>query len=655
MRYLILTAAVGVLAAIGACGDAIKGNTIAKMEVTEGQRAVVANGTVTTRADLPARVQIGNSGNGVLQVKSIIIESSPAGAFSIVSLPIPTDAAPVEVWPEALSHSFTIAYNPTAVTDGSRATGTVRIRTNMTLAGDEFTFYVAPEVAIARLVVSPTILDFANVSANQSATLSSNLLNTGSAPLSIDRVIFAGHPGYVATIGGVEYHVSDVSAASGIVLNPPLTVAGGSAEKVSVTYTASGAEAAQGTMVFYTGAADTSGSELKLFANLAGPCIKTNPSHIAFGNKLINQTSEIALEIESCGDVALVINDIEMIEDADGVFGVNEATLGAFPLTIPAGQRVSVPVTYFPTVPATLGADGQFELDQGKLRIKSNAYLAELDVPVDGLATSGTCPIANIVVSEGDEVVPQTMLHLSGLGSTATGGGTINGYEWTVVQPSGSASSFAPSPYAAQTKFEANVVGEYIFRLNVTDSFGVTSCVAAEKRVAVTSDEAIHVELLWHTPGDANEFDVSDPFDFISAGSDVDLHFLHPKANGIYFTDDDCYWRNTNPTWGIQGSPSDDPSLDRDDTDGAGPENLNLDVPEQNTRYQVGVHYYDDWGYGYSEVTVRIYIYGVLRNEWANVRMNRDEMWDSHYIDWPSGNVNRIGVTPQITPDYLGF
>ncbi len=657
MRYLILTAAVGVLAAFGACGDeGFTDGRIAKIEVTEGPRQVLKDGTVTARADLPARIQIGNTGEGVLAVSEILIESSPVGAFTIVSLPMPSLAAPIEVWPDALSHPFSVEYNPAAVTDGSRAKATVRIRTNTTInSGTEFTFYVAPEVSVARLVVSPSILDFATVSANATSTKTSNLLNTGGAPLSISRFIFAGHLGYTASLGGVTYNVTPESAANGIVLDPPLTVPAGSSQKVDVTYTATGAEAAQGTLVFYTGAADTTGAELKLFANLAGPCIKTNPTHVAFGGKLVGESSEIALEIESCGDIDLIINDVEMLEDGNGVFGVNEAVLAPFPLTIAAGTRVSLPVTYFPAAVAQLGADGQFMLDQGKIRIKSNAYLAELDVPVDGFGTNGLCPVADITVSEGYEVLPQTKLHLSGAGSTAAGG-SITSYEWSVVQPNGSLSTFFPSKYVPTPTFEANVVGEYIFRLTVRDAFGVASCSAAEARVIVTSDEAIHVELLWHTPGDPNESDVSDPFDFSSVGSDVDLHFLHPKAQGLYFDAQyDCFWRNTNPTWGLPGSPSDDPSLDRDDTDGAGPENLNVDVPEQNVTYQVGVHYYDEWGYGVSKVTVRVYIYGVLRDQWDNVTLRGDDMWDSHTIEWPSTTVTRIGSSPQITPTYLGL
>ncbi len=655
MRNLIVTAVVGTLATTFiACGDGgIKDAAIAKLEVREGQRAVTAGGTVTARADLPARIQVANSGTGVLLIKEIVVESVPPGAFTVTSLPSPSEAVPVEVYPEALSHQFSVEFNPSAATDGSRPKATVRIRTNTTInSGSEFTFYVAPEIAVARLVVSPALLDFATVSANATSTKPANLLNTGAAPLSITRIIFAGHLGYTATIAGVTYNVTAESASNGITLNPPLVVAAGSAEKVDVTYAASGAEAAEGSMVFFT-ESSPDGVELKLYANLQGPCIKTNPTRVSFGGKLVGQLAEVPLEIQSCGDVDLVIDDVEMIEDGNGVFAVREAALGTFPVAIPAGSSVYVPVTYFPASVAQLGGDGQFVQDVGKIRVNSNAYLSELEVPVDGFGTDGSCPTAAIVVREGQEVLPQTVLHLSGLGSTASNG-AIASYEWSVVQPGGSVSTFSPSPYVAEPTFEANIVGEYIFRLNVRDTLGTVSCSAAEYTVVVTSDDAIHVELLWRTPGDINESDTGGDQIYFSVGSDVDLHFLHSKAYGNYFDwTYDCYWDNVNPEWGIF-SPSDNPRLDRDDTDGAGPENLNIAVPEPGVRYQVGVHYWNDWGYGDAFATVRVYIYGVLRDQWADVQITNDDMWDSHYIDWPSGTVTRIGSSPVIMPNYRG-
>jgi hypothetical protein len=54
-------------------------------------------------------------------------------------------------------------------------------------------------------------------------------------------------------------------------------------------------------------------------------------------------------------------------------------------------------------------------------------------------------------------------------------------------------------------------------------------------------------------------------------------------------------------------------------------------VPEDGVRYQVGVHYYDDWGYGDSVATdARLHRWRAARHV-ERVRMTMDDMWDSHY------------------------
>ncbi len=262
------------------------------------------------------------------------------------------------------------------------------------------------------------------------------------------------------------------------------------------------------------------------------------------------------------------------------------------------------------------------------------------------------CPIAVITVAQGDEVLPQTVLQLDASGSIAAG--EVTAWEWSVIQPQGSTATFIPSQYVRNPKFEANIIGTYTFRLTVYDAQGKASCIQAEYVVTSTVDDAIQVELTWQTPGDPNETDTGGGAGF-SAGSDLDLHFLHPRANGAYFDlTYDCYAGNGPLEWGFFGA-SDNPSLTRDDTDGAGPENLVVSVPEQNVRYQVGTHYANDWGFGHALATIRVYIYGVLRDQWSDVRLDMGDMWDSHYIDWPSGAVTRItgaGGGTRITPDY---
>jgi len=216
-------------------------------------------------------------------------------------------------------------------------------------------------------------------------------------------------------------------------------------------------------------------------------------------------------------------------------------------------------------------------------------------------------------------------------------------------------SIFFPDAARQDVTFEANIVGEYRFTLNVWDAAGTAACSAATYLVVVTSDEAIRVELFWDTPGDSNQTDTGFDLNGESNGSDIDLHFLHPNATNQYFHSTyDCNWLNINPNWGTSG-PLDNPRLDRDDTDGAGPENLNFSQPEFGATYRVGVHYWDDWAFGPSKATIRVYVYGQLREQWANVNLVNGDLWDALTIGWPSQAVTRItsgGTSPSITPNY---
>jgi hypothetical protein len=255
-------------------------------------------------------------------------------------------------------------------------------------------------------------------------------------------------------------------------------------------------------------------------------------------------------------------------------------------------------------------------------------------------------------VGEGSEVVVQTTLHLSGALSSAPQG-EVKRWQWSVIQPAGSVSQFFPSAEVPTPMFTPNVIGTYIFRLDVFDTTGQRSCAPAEYVVEVTSPDAIHVELLWRTPGDIDETDEGGGPNF-SRGSDVDLHFLYPFAVRYFDVDWDCFWLTPELEWPPAG-PAGNPRLDRDDRDGGGPENLNMADPEPGSSYRVGVHYYNDWGYGDAYATVRVYIYGVLRDQWSEVRITNGDLWQSHTIEWPSGMVRRstrADGSPDITPRY---
>ena len=268
-------------------------------------------------------------------------------------------------------------------------------------------------------------------------------------------------------------------------------------------------------------------------------------------------------------------------------------------------------------------------------------------------------PATPIVIAEGDSVIPQTMLHLS-VHPLIVAKLAPKAWKWTAKQPHLSQSVFLPGPGYASPTFTANVAGEYAFSVEVEGPDGVVTTLPSQL-VMVLPGDAIHVELLWHTPLDEDETDEGP-----ETGSDMDLHFIHDayapsgpdldkdgQPDGWFDQPFDCFWFNAHPNWGsFDPSKDDNPNLDRDDTDGAGPENLNMAIPE-NTVYRIGVHYWSDHEYGPSEATVRIYIYGFLKFEETCVLVNHD-LWNVATISWPSTKVTPTAdeVCSTITPTY---
>lgn len=237
-------------------------------------------------------------------------------------------------------------------------------------------------------------------------------------------------------------------------------------------------------------------------------------------------------------------------------------------------------------------------------------------------APTGSC--ATIVVDEGVEVPPQTTLHLRAI----DGPNPAARYVWRVVQPSGSVGSFQPSNTASAPTFEANVAGAYTLNLVVTDSRGV-ACEADPVVVMVVIGGALHIELLWHTPGDLEESDEG-----VGLGANLDLHLLAEESGRAFFDSIfDVYFVNANPNWGGVGT-LDDCRLDRDDTDGAGPENINCEAPPAGC-YTVGVHGHLDWGYGPSAATVRVYALGSLIFEGTHPSIVQDDLWTVTTVCWP--------------------
>jgi hypothetical protein len=195
------------------------------------------------------------------------------------------------------------------------------------------------------------------------------------------------------------------------------------------------------------------------------------------------------------------------------------------------------------------------------------------------------------------DTTPLTEVVLAGYG---TDDSAIVSYHWELLGKPAASSCLPPSPSnlpAAQ--FTPDVAGEYPVRLTVTDDEGNSD--SCELVVRAKPNENFRVEMFWNPPESP-----SDP-------TDVDLHLLHPSSPAWFSSWGDCHYMNCSAAagmvldWDAVDYLPDNPTLDIDDLDGFGPENINISRPVAGHRYTVGVHYFSDDGWGPSQVYVKIY------------------------------------------------
>ncbi|MBI5607864.1 MAG: hypothetical protein HY902_03185 [Deltaproteobacteria bacterium] len=388
------------------------------------------------------------------------------------------------------------------------------------------------------------------------------------------------------------------------------------------------------------------------------PCLEAKPTTVDFGGYIPGLPAKTAtLSLCNCGGAALSVTGMEVLANVGNpaVFSVNQQGLyaggilaapppvsAANPIQLAPGACAAVDLGYAPTA---LTAAGQ-PSDSAVLQVSSN-LTPPLAVPLVGVGVDSLCPVPHVKVQEGEETVPQTLLHLSGLASKAASGAPVTKYHWTVKQPAGSNQPLLPNANVANPHLLANAAGEYKFCLEVWDSDGLKSCAMSCVYVLVIPNDAIHIELLWDTPTDPDQTDTGP-----AAGADLDLHFGHPLATHLDLDCDgaadpwsnnpyDCYWFNAQPEWGSSSAAvKDNPSMDLDDTDGAGPENLNLIQPEGEldspAAYSVGVHYWNDYGFGPSYATLSIFIQGGLALQLSKVKLQPADMWYVGKLWWPN-------------------
>jgi len=563
------------------------------------------------------------------------------------------------------------------------------------------------EKAVPKIGAIPSTVDFGQMAPGTTGNVDLGIKNISVGKLLISKMIYrADSPGFsfMIKLPNKEKQIISIPTdkAGTMKFDPPVELWDYEVITFNMVYKAASSDPATGQMIFISNDENypaPDGFEVPIQANVGGPCLKAEPASVDFGAVTKGNLGVEVVKLSNCGDKSVSITSIALDKNTSKDFSLdlsgfdNEPSESA-PVVIQPKVTKKLVVTYKP-LKVDKDANGGIIPDTGSIVIDNSSPLTPLTIGLKGMGVDASAPVADFtmearicnppncsplpsdlgncvtkVVKDGDTVPPQTNIQMHDLSNDPTPGGGIMHWQWGVAGPPDSGASYIPTSEFPEPQICLNVAGDYNFLLTVLSKSGVPSQ-TTQKGLKVSSGDGLHIELTWHTPNDPDETDQCGKDK--DCGSDMDLHFLHPNAYGQgvditgvtnpgYFahaggTENpgwDCYWNNAHPLWvkPDQAEPGTDPNpnLDRDDTDGLGPENLNLKDPQvfQNDAcYRVGVHYFSDHGFGASFATVKVYVNGILK--WQNpqpVRMDSLDLWDVAEICW-SKTTKDIKIVPE--------
>ncbi len=407
----------------------------------------------------------------------------------------------------------------------------------------------------------------------------------------------------VATVDEIRI---DGSAAFTIVF-PAARLAAGESTDVVVDFLSTGIEESAEAEIFSDDPA--SPHIVTLLGGTALPELTIEPADVDFGYVGVGASGDETVTLTNTGGATLTIDGIS---ETDSHF--TDGYAGGFPLVLAPGESTDVDVSFTPT-----GTDRE----SGRMEVVSDDPEGLKWATLEGIG-AGDQPIAVCEASPPEVATLETMTWI-GSGSYDPAGFAITDYTWTLVtRPAGSTATM-PAGGANRSRFLADLAGTYEAELVVENELGEVSepCTATLEAIP---GEDLWIEIFW-----------------VHSGDDMDLHLTAP--GGSLTSTLDCYYANCTSSgldWGVRGDSSDNPALDLDDISGVGPENINIGEPEAGT-FTVYVHDYPGSVYnGNNDVTMNIYVGGVL--EWTDTRNVNSEDYYSPFaeIEWPSGTVTTL-------------
>ncbi len=619
-------------------GVSNNGTTVADGPRASVTPASVVFGAVEVGASSTTEVTLTNDGTRTLEVEAVtLVEETlddPGGSeLSTTSFPSTQRIDPGD------SVVVSVTWTPA---DSEADAGTLEFRTNAANYPSGLVEVPISTMSSGPDIWTPATVTFSRVPPVDSQTRDQywqvfEVLNIGSAPLRIDDVI-------VSPLGG-DFSVSfpasptsdpgsDADSWSGE-LQPDESL------PVRVYFNPVDDLPSEAELVIYSNDPDSSEHAVALRGNSGSACIAvSNAAGLDFGPSTIGGVASRTVIVENCSANAdLTISDVSVCTfmggtcDASATTFQTDGVVSSGSLTLAAEETTSLVVEFRPESPDSLN---------GLLSIESDDPATPLlEIPLEGRGVDNACPTAVAEARTGTTsfgnslmALPLDTVELRGSNSVDSDG-SIASYEWTFVQrPNGSTARLLPSATTADPSLFLDLAGQYVLELTVVDDEGARSCGApARVTIDARSTAEVQLELTWDTPSDPDQSD--------AAGTDVDIHLLH--QNGTWDNPPwDVFWRNPTADWGAAG-PAGDPELVIDDTDGAGPEAILMSGSESSVKYSFGVYYYNDYGYGPSYATLRLYRNGTLDYELRDRYLpQQGTFW--HAADMRAGTVTTIDM-----------
>jgi hypothetical protein len=365
------------------------------------------------------------------------------------------------------------------------------------------------------------------------------------------------------------------------------------------------------------------------------PDIHSDPAGVEFANTEIGQPAPThEIRVMNLGPGTLDISDVVLADDTH--FGLVSDMVSFTSLEL--NEENMLRVEFHPMTAGTLTTDvliSSNDPDEDPYVIQLVGIGDNGQVGKGPVAVCDTIPAAIPAGSDVTTSAPFETLQFDGSGSYDNDGLALS-FQWVLTPPAGSASTL--NNYTSQTpSISLDLAGDYEGVLTITNTAGQTD--SCTHTISAIPNENFRVELFWANP------------------DDMDLHLLRPISQGVataHSGPGDCYYANTNPDWAVAGVGSDDPSLDLDDIPGTGPENINIMSPANapyDGWYQVFVHDYPFTAEypGANDVTVNIYLNGLLTQTFNFVMVGEDTSYYVAKIEWPSGQIvacNGLGGCP---------